>query len=170
MQKYIRNLIHRKDVTVDCDIINNFEEKIKVFKSVKNYANTFIKLLDEPYTNHIFFKQIERKYEFDKPKMCSKINLKLVIAICNKRRSINLVLFTSDTYNTNYEECINIHLTNDCKIKSFRSSKHDLDLIPIMFNMLLAEYNRIYEIGLARENSYKLLTKSKSVNYIQEYI
>lgn len=25
---YFRNLIYRKDVTIDCDIINGFEEKI----------------------------------------------------------------------------------------------------------------------------------------------
>ena len=62
MINYIRNLIHIRDVTIDCDIINNFEEKIKAFKSVKNYANFFINLLDEPYTNHLFFKQIIRKY------------------------------------------------------------------------------------------------------------
>jgi hypothetical protein len=117
MIKYIRNLIHSKDVTIDCDIINNFEEKIQAFKSVKSYANKFIKLLDEPYTNHLFFKCIKREYDFNNTE--NKINLKLVISM-NKKRALNLVLLTSDNYNTNYEECINIYLTNDCKIKSFR--------------------------------------------------
>lgn len=169
MINYIRNLIYRKDVTIDCNISSDFKEKIQAFKSVKNYANIFIQLLDEPYTNHLFFKQIERKYEFDKPKMCSKIKLKLVISMDNKKRSINLVLFTSDNYNTNYEECINIHLTNDCKIKSFRASKYDLNLIPIMFSsMLLVEFNRIFEISLARGNSYNNLVESSV--YKQEVI
>lgn len=164
MINYIRNLIYRKDVTIDCDIINNFEEKIQAFKSVKSYANKFIKLLDEPYTNHLFFKCIKREYDFNNTE--NKINLKLVISM-NKKRALNLVLLTSDNYNTNYEECINIYLTNDCKIKSFRLAKHDLDLIPIIFSMLLAEYDRIYEISLSRKHAYSSIKYSK---YKQEYI
>ena len=164
MINYIRNLIYNKDVTIDCDIINNFEEKIQVFKTVKSYANKFIKLFDEPYTSHLFFKQILRKYEFDNSE--TKINLKLVISM-DKKRTLKLELLTSDIYNSNYEECITIQITNNCRIKSFSSAKHDLDLISTMFSMLLAEYDRIYEISLSRKRAYSSIKYS---GYKQECV
>lgn len=175
MINYIRNLIHIKDVTVDCDIINNFEEKIKVFKSVKNYANVCKKIIDVIKLNSQF-KPVYRKYNIN---MCSdkQADVDVLLYLDYNKWSNTLEFNLHIKYFTSYEKIIYLKIDAEtAKLISFDCSETNIPLVRIIFSMLLSEVDRLnadfnYKNKIIAKILYKDdLPFTQDVGYVDEIL